>query len=106
MAPSDHQRKRMVAVSAEDKLSQETMKKDWLNPVAMSHLKAAAEKRADTVVLNGIRFNLEYGVYFKSKLGNDSGESVKVKRADGGFAPFGYVSLRRLAGFEFDVEES
>jgi len=105
MAAQDHYKKRMVAVSAETRAAQEDMQKDWLNPVAMSMLKNATDKRAKTVVLNGVQFDLTYGEYFKSKLGNDASESVKVKRSDGSFAPFGYVSLARLAKFEFDVED-
>jgi len=103
---SDYQKKRLAAVSAEDRAAIEGYKSDWLNPIAMSKLKSAVERKEKTVVLNGTVFNITYGEQFKSRLGMESTECVKLKRADGGFAPFGYVSLKRLEKFEFDVEES
>lgn len=76
-------------------------KYDWLNPIAMSELQKAVRKRAATVVLNGTRFDIEYGILWKYAVTEDT-ECIKLSRADGGYVPFGYVSMKKILDFDFD----
>lgn len=77
--------------------------KDWLNPVALSVLKGAVEKRAKRVHLNGIEYTIEYDFDFPSEYEEDT-KCVRLKRVDGEFAPMGYVSYKRLRKFDFETE--
>lgn len=77
-------------------------RRDWLDPIGMSQLKRAVEKKRDKAIIHGIEYNLTYGDSIRSKvLGNDN-PVVKVKRADGILVPFGYVSIDRILKFEFE----
>ncbi len=78
-----------------------TRDRDWLSPISMSKLKLAVEKKAKTVELNGRMYNIEYGHVLNMRL-TGKRECVKLRRVDGGKVPFGYVSLDRLARFEFE----
>ncbi len=75
--------------------------RDWLNPNSMSALKRAVEKKAKTVTLNGNKFDIIYGIIWEYKLSDDR-ECIKLKRSDGSFAPFGYVSLKKILDFEYE----
>lgn len=74
--------------------------RDWMNPIAMSTLKSAVEKRAKTVILNGTEFSLTYRALELPLTGKR--EVVRIKRTDGGFAPFGEVALETLEKFKFE----
>ena len=76
--------------------------RDWLNPIAMSSLQRACAAKKKTVVLNGIMFAITYGEIFKLMSGDR--ECVKLKRTDGGYVPFGYVSLDRIRRFKFEAD--
>jgi hypothetical protein len=77
--------------------------RDWLNPLSMSVLKRAVGRKDKAVVLNGHQFDIEYGHSFPSKLVTDhDGACIKLKRSDGSYAPFGYVSLARINRFNFE----
>jgi hypothetical protein len=75
---------------------------DWLNPIAMSQLRDVVEVRGRTAVLNGIRYDLTYGHYVNFPVSGERLECVRLKRADGGYVPFGYLQVRRVLSFEFD----
>jgi hypothetical protein len=75
---------------------------DWLNPIAMSYLKDAVEKRASTVVLRGDRFNITYGFKRTYPASNETVESIRLTPADGGFVPMGYVSMKKILEFDFE----
>lgn len=76
--------------------------RDWLNPISMSRLKDAVGQRAKKVVLNGVEFGITYGHTFTYKLSGEVVECVKLKRTDGDFVPFGYVSMHTIDKFQFD----
>jgi len=77
---------------------------EWLNPIAMSQLQTAVKAKKDTVVLNGDRFNITYGIIFHSKIIDDY-EQILLKRADGAYAPMGYVKLSKILNFNFEDSE-
>lgn len=77
---------------------------EWLNPIAMSQLQAAVKRRKPTVVLNGVLFNITYGIIFHSKIIDDY-EQILLKRADGAYAPMGYVKLSKILNFNFEDSE-
>jgi hypothetical protein len=77
---------------------------DWLNPITMSQLKTAVIAKKKTVVLNGLKFNITYGIIFHSKVADDY-EQILLKRADGGYAPMGYVKLDKILNFNFEDKE-
>jgi hypothetical protein len=70
----------------------------------MSALKRAVEKKAKTVILNGHKFDITYGIVWKYKLSDDT-ECIKLKRSDGSSAPFGYVSVKKILNFEYENDE-
>jgi hypothetical protein len=76
--------------------------RDWLNPNAMVILQEAVKNRRKKVTLNEVNYSLEYGVFFKSKV-LESRESVKITRTDGFFAPFGYVTVKRILDFDYEA---
>lgn len=75
---------------------------DWLDPINFLALKSAVSRKKPTVVLNGNVFNITYDIYIDLPVSGDRREVVKLKRADGAYAPFGYVSVDRLNRFKFD----
>lgn len=78
---------------------------DWLNPISMSMLKAAVEKKKPQVKLNDdVVYNITYGIMWKSKLIPDY-ECIMLKRADGKFGSFGYISMKRILNFDFEKGE-
>jgi hypothetical protein len=77
---------------------------DWLNPISMGTLKAAVEKKKPQVQLNGILYDITYGIMWKSKLIPDY-ECIKLKQADGKFGSFGYISMKRILNFDFEKGE-
>lgn len=79
-------------------------RKDWLDPIGMSQLQNAVQKKAKTAFIHGREYNLTYGIYQESPL-TERYEVVKVKRKDGVLAPFGYVSLSRILKFDFEAGE-
>ena len=79
--------------------------RDWLNPIAMSMLQGAVRKRADEVVLGGVRYSIEYGFKLTYPVSGEVSESVRLRRMDGGFVPFGYISLKRIKRFNFERGE-
>jgi hypothetical protein len=78
--------------------------KDWLNPISMSVLKAAFLKRKKQVTLNGIVYDITYGIIWKSSVLEDR-KCIMLKRADGGYAPFGYIHYDRIEKFDFEKGE-
>jgi hypothetical protein len=81
----------------------EREKMDWLNPIAMSTLKRAVEKHAETVVLNGLEFSITYGIIFKMRATGEDRECVMLKRTGiQPSAPFGYIAMKTIMGFEFE----
>jgi len=76
--------------------------RDWLNPIAMSSLQRACKNRSNTVILNGVEYSITYGEMFKLLSGDR--ECVKLKRTDGHYAPFGYVSLDKIHRFIFESD--
>lgn len=76
--------------------------KTWLNPIAMSQLQAAVKAKKKEAVLDGTRYSITYGIQFRSKVLDTVTESVKLKRTDGQFVPFGYVSMKRIMEFDFE----
>ncbi len=70
---------------------------DWLDPINMSALQRAVQKRAKSVVLNGNEFTVTYGHYIVP-----DEESVFLKRKDGSFAPCGYVRISKILRFKFE----
>jgi hypothetical protein len=76
--------------------------RDWLNPISMSKLQRAVnEKKKDVVLDDGLRYNITYGIKTTSKITGEVHDSIKLKRADGAFVPFAYVSLKRIKEFDF-----
>jgi hypothetical protein len=78
---------------------------DWLNPIAMSKLKHAVERKKPTVVLSeGVQYDITYGIIWKSALIPDY-EVIRLKRSDGNFGSFGYISMKRILNFDFEKGE-
>lgn len=77
---------------------------EWLNPIAMSMLQTAVKAKKPTVVLNGVKFNITYGIIFHSKI-IDAYEQILLKPADGAYAPMGYVKLDKVLNFNFEDKE-
>jgi len=75
--------------------------RDWLNPMAMSELQRAVKDKRTTVVLNGIEFEIKYEIKWHSKVLNTR-DCIRLKRTDGFYAPFAYVSMARILNFEFE----
>lgn len=76
--------------------------RDWLNPISLSKLKDAVAQKAKKVVLNGVEFTITYGHTFTYKTTGEVVECVKLKRTDGQFVPFGYISMHTIGKFRFD----
>lgn len=76
---------------------------DWLNPISMSKLQRAVKRGDETVELNGTIFSIEVVEWWSYYDGTR--KSVKLKRVDGQFAPFGYISLKRILSFDFETSE-
>ena len=79
--------------------------KIWLNPISMSQLKSAVMKKKNQVVLNGRLYDITYNQNWTSKITGEVREGIKLKRADGGFAPIGYVSIQRIMRFDFEEND-
>lgn len=75
--------------------------RDWLNPISMSRLQRAYNEKQKDVVLEGIRYNITYGIKRTSKVTQEVMESIKLQRADGEFIPFAYISVQRIVDFDF-----
>ncbi len=75
--------------------------RDWLNPIAMSSLKHAVEKKRKKVILNGQDFAIEYGYVIKLPITGNR-PCVTVSRSDGSMVPFGYIALDTLKNFVFE----
>lgn len=90
-----------TSTSKEAELFDDRPDRDWLNPISMSKLQAAVKRRAETVVLNGHEFSIEYGIVWKSHLAENY-EVVRLRRTDGALAPFGYVSMNTIRKFKFE----
>lgn len=78
--------------------------KQWLNPIAMSNLKRAVQKKKDRVILHGIEYRITYGHILTYTALRETVESIHLARTDGQFAPRGYVELRRILNFEFEED--
>ena len=81
------------------------VKVDWINPISMSMLQKAVKRKAATVVMNGIEYGITYDLYLDLPASGERREVVKLKRTDGGYAPFGYVSVSRIKRFQFEDED-
>jgi hypothetical protein len=80
-----------------DMLDSRTVVADWLNPISMSKLKRALKRKDKTVVLNGNEYSITHGYKFLDYA------CIRLKRTDGIYAPFGYVSIDKILRFEFEV---
>lgn len=76
---------------------------DWLNPIAMRELQIAVRGKKKEVVLNGTKFRIEYGYSWKSEYDGEH-PLVKVSRMDGAYAPFGYISVKRINEYDFESD--
>lgn len=76
--------------------------RDWLNPIAMSALKRAVERKENTVWMNGHEMKIEYGFSIKLPVSQEKRETVRLTRKDGNYAPMGYVALKTIADFQFE----
>lgn len=74
---------------------------EWLNPISMGTLKAAVEKKQPQVQLNGELYDITYGITWPAKLVAPY-ECIMLKRADGKFGSFGYISMKRILNFDFE----
>lgn len=79
--------------------------KTWLDPIMMSQLQKAVKENRKTVILGGLKYNITYGIKIKLPASGGERDCVKLKRADGQMAPFGYVSLERIRSFDFETDE-
>lgn len=79
--------------------------RDWLNPIAMSTLQKAVKRKDKRVILNGVEFAITYGIKTTFKASGEIRESVKLKRTDGEFAPFGYVPIKTIKEFVFEEKK-
>ena len=75
--------------------------RDWLNPISMSRLQRAYNEKKKEVVLEGIRYNITYGISRTSKVTGEVMESIKLQRTDGEFVPFAFISVKRIVEFDF-----
>lgn len=77
---------------------------DWLNPISVSSLQRAVKSRKKTVILNGDEFTISYGHMFNTgpRAVTEPYECAKLKRKDGSYAPFGYVSVDKILRFKFE----
>jgi len=78
--------------------------RDWLNPNAMVVLQEAVKARRKKVELNDVKYSIEYGVFFRSTI-LEPRESVRLKRLDGFFAPFGYIPVQRILDFDYEATQ-
>ena len=80
---------------------------NWINnPIVMSQLKSAVQKRADTVTFGegdeAVEYRISYDHTFKWKTAQEIDRCVLLERTDGGLIPWGYVPLRIIEQFEFE----
>jgi hypothetical protein len=103
---TDHERmlKPVRTISQDRAINYDSGQKrpEWLDPIGMSQLKRAVEKKDKTVVIHGIEYAVTYGIKTTLPASGDERESVKLKRTDGGYVPFAYVSLKRILNFQFE----
>ena len=78
--------------------------RDWLNPISLSTLKRACERRAKEVILNGRPYIITYHVMMNTgpRAITGSYECIKLKRKDGIPAPIGYLNLAKVLRFDFE----
>lgn len=91
------------STKAQDDLRRQN-KVDWINPISMSMLQKAVNRKAETVVMNGIEFAITYGIIIE--LLDGPRECVKLKRTDGAYVPIGYISVNRIKRFQFEDDDS
>jgi hypothetical protein len=77
---------------------------DFLNPIAMSQLQTAVKAKKKTVILNGEKFDITYGIIYHSKVTEDY-EQIKLKRSDGSYAPMAYVRLSKILAYDFEEDK-
>ena len=77
--------------------------RDWLNPIAMSELQRAVKAKRKKVTLNEIEFEIQYGIQWTSKV-LEARDCIRLKRVDGDYVPFAYVSMARILNFQFEDE--
>ena len=86
----------------EDVLTYDAKPWEWLNPIAMDRLQTAVKGKKKEVTLDGIKFNITYGYRRDYPVSRESVDSVHLTRADGGFVPRGYISVKRIMDFKFE----
>lgn len=77
---------------------------EWLNPIAMCELQRAVKAKKKEVILNGIKYRIGYGFSWTSVL-DGTHEMIQLKRVDGGYAPFGYVGVKRILEYDFESDD-
>jgi len=80
--------------------------KGFIDPIGMSKLQRAYKGRQSRVVLGGIEYSIEYGFSRVMPVSGERIDSIRLKRTDGGFIPFGYVAVKRILQFKFEDEGS
>lgn len=89
---------KIIPRKAEDIFDTSRKAKEWLDPIGMSQLQDAVLKNQDYAIIHGIKYNMTFGhMFFRGER-----ECVMLKRADGDFVPFGYVSLDKILAFDFE----
>jgi hypothetical protein len=103
---TDHSRmlKPVQTISQDRAISYDSGEKrpEWLDPIGMSQLKLAVEKKAKTVAVHGVEYAITYGIKINLPASGDVRECVMLKRTDGHYVPFAYVSLWRILNFQFE----
>jgi hypothetical protein len=75
---------------------------EWLNPIAMDQLQTAVKGKKKEVVLDGVKYMIEYGFRRDYPVSKERIDSIRLTRADGGFVPRGYISVKRIMDFQFE----
>ena len=103
--PQYQRKDKGVITAADAAFIDSTRSSQFLNPIAMSQLQRAVREKKKEAVLDGIRYSLSYGHVLNYPASGETSESVRLKRTDGQFVPFGYVSLKRIENFDFENGE-
>jgi len=77
--------------------------KGFLDPIAMSNLQRAYKGRKKKVTLSGIEYAITYGFTGVYPISGEKRESIRLNRTDGGLAPMGYISVKRILAFDFEA---
>jgi hypothetical protein len=71
-------------------------REQWPGVHGMAALKVAVLAKKEHVFIGGVKYHITYGFRRTYPVSRETVDSVRLNRADGEFAPMGYITLKDI----------